>query len=107
MDDDNYKWFGTEFGISKFRDENWQTYLAELPLADFVLDMFVDDQIILVGSLAGVSMINGDQIIDYNMDDGLIYDRVDAIAQDKDGVCGLQPIWCVGLDGVTGKVYCG
>jgi ligand-binding sensor domain-containing protein len=31
-------------------------------------------------------VINEDKIIDYTMNDGLIYDRVDAIAQDKDGV---------------------
>ncbi len=93
VDADNNKWFGTEFGLSEFDGTVWQTYLAENPSADFVLDLFFDNQGSLwIGSLAGVTKFDGSTFTDYDMSSGLVYSSVQAIAQDQDAICGLVPI---------------
>ncbi len=107
IDQQQNKWFGTEFGISRFSNGNWQTFLADLPLADFILDLFVDSKgRIWVGSLAGATMIDGNNIVDYGASDGLVYSRVDAITEDLDGNMWFATQYGVSrFDGTSWKTY--
>ena len=87
VDNNNAKWFGTEYGISKFQNNQWKTFLSNLSLDDFILCLYVDSKNrIWAGTLDGVSMIENDVRTDYKVQDGLVYGRVDAIAEDAEGV---------------------
>lgn len=83
MDAQNNKWFGTEYGISKFTGANWTTYLNEAPLRDFVFTIYIDSLgKYWFGTLGGVSVFNGQNWTYYNQDQGLLFNEVLAIAED-------------------------
>jgi ligand-binding sensor domain-containing protein len=69
--------------------------------------MYVDSKNRLwVGSLAGVSVFEGETIIDYSYSDGLVYDRVDAISEDQTGMMWFGTQYgASSFDGTVWKSY--
>jgi ligand-binding sensor domain-containing protein len=86
IDDNDHKWFGTEFGVSEYFDNVWTTYLSQNAQANYIFTLSTDmSGNIWVGSLAGVLEIQNGNQTSLSTADGLVYNQVNAIAEDQQG----------------------
>jgi len=59
--DDNFVWFGTEFGLVRFEpsENEWKTYDTGLGLRDnYILDVEADEKNVWIGTLLGLCQLN-------------------------------------------------
>ncbi|HNQ68282.1 MAG TPA: two-component regulator propeller domain-containing protein [Bacteroidales bacterium] len=98
IDANNVKWFGTQSGLSKYDDENWQSFDTDDGLVDnYIQCIAIDNSLnVWIGTENGVSKYNGSIFTNYTTADGLPENSILDIACDNSG-----NVWLASFSGLT------
>jgi ligand-binding sensor domain-containing protein len=98
IDANNVKWFGTQSGLSRYDDENWQSFDTDDGLVDnYIQCIAIDNSLnVWIGTENGVSKYNGTIFTNYTTSDGLPENSILDIACDDSG-----NVWFASFSGLT------